>query len=195
MNQHAKNNAMWVGIAALLMLYFGWFAGTVGVSDNEFYNTTVDVFNWMLRIGGICLLIVAILCFARARIGLLFDAVISGIVGLIMTLCAAYWLACGGVVLQYLVYLFFGGLFLNAARGSWIAYAASGPESTVASSGGRGWFGVKPLEPPQPEPEPEPPHPASIRPKSLPDGDEPPPDGYLASLAKEDDEPPTASYE
>jgi hypothetical protein len=195
MNRKAKDNALWIGIVAVLMLYFGWGVGLVGISDNAFYNTTVDIFYWMLKIGGICLLAAAILCFAGLRIGLLLDAVVSAVCGLIMVSCSAYWLIDEGVNLQYVLYVLFGVMFLNAARRSWSSYTATGPGQPDEPSGGQGWLGVKPLEPPKAPAPPEPPHPASIHPQSLPkDGEPPPPDGYLAALADEEDEPPTASF-
>jgi hypothetical protein len=206
MNQQAKDNAVWAGIAALLMLVYGWRYGTVGISDSGFYNTTVAVFNWMLRIGGIGMAGVAIICFAGLRVGLLIDVLVSGICGLIMVACAGYWLLSGGFGFNDLLFLAFGGMFLNAARGCWSAYAASGPAAVGGASAvggpaagggpsaGRGWLGVKPLQPPKPPSPPEPPHPASVRPKTLPEDGQPPPEGYLAALAKEDDEPPTAAH-
>ena len=52
------------------------------------------------------------------------------------------------------------------------------------------------LSPPYSAPVAEAVHPASVRPAALPkDGEPPPPEGYLAALAKEKDEPPTASFE
>lgn len=195
MNRHAKSNAIWTGIAALMMLYFGWGSSLVGTSENAFYNTTVDIFTWTLRVGGICLVVVSAVCLAGLRVGLLLDALASGITGLSFVLCAAYWLAAGGGFdINDLLILIFGGMFLKSARECWTAYAASAADVQAAAPTNRGWFGVKPLEPPKPPAKPEPPHPASIRPKSIPEGGEPPPGGYLAALAKEDEEPPTASF-
>ncbi len=205
MNQQAKDNAVWAGIAALLMLLYGWMYGTVGISDSDFYNTTVAIFNWMLRIGGIGMAGVAIICLVGLRIGLLIDVFVSGICGLIMVACAGYWLLSGGFGLNDLLYLAFGGMFLNAARGCWSAYTASGPAAVGGAAGGgavaggrpsagRGWLGVKPLEPPKSPSPAESAHPASVRPKSFPKDGQPPPEGYLAALAKEEDEPPTAAH-
>ncbi len=189
MNQHARNNAVWAGIAAVLMLFFGWGRGLVGMTDDDFYNTTVAVFEWMLKVGGFALLVVAGMCFAGLRAGLLVDVFVSGIVGLIMVLCSIYWLGHGvtggGFDIQDIMFLVFGFMFLNAARGCWVSYQATGGPRRPA-----------PLVPSIAPRAPEPIHPASLHPDSLPkDGEPPPPDGYLAALAKEKDEPPRASFE
>lgn len=204
MNRDAKDNAVWTGIAAVLMLAYGWGIGLRGTSDSEFHNATVAVFTWMLRTGGIALAAVTVVCALGWRVGLLFDAIVSGICGLIMAACAIYWLTTRGFGLHYLLYLLFGGLFLSAARGCWRAYwlaarpAMSKPPPAPPAAPPRKWLGIETLEPPRPltpPPKAEPPHPASIRPKSLGEGNQPPPEGYLAALAKEDEQPPTASYE
>ncbi|MBN2559665.1 MAG: hypothetical protein JXQ75_01875 [Phycisphaerae bacterium] len=198
MSQDAKDNATWAGIAGLLMLVYGWGMGLAGTSDDDFYNTTVAVFDWMLKIGGLCMVVVAVVCFAGQRTGLLIDVLVSGTCGLIMVLCGIYWLLNDGLYIRYMLYIVFGGMFLKAARDCWLSYFASGAvptgDAATNGAGGRGWLGVKPLEPPKPPnpPKAEAPHPASIRPKSLPKDGEPPPEGYLAALAKEEDEPPAA---
>ncbi len=205
MNENAKGNAFWTALVAMLMLYYGWMVGgwVYPATASSTYITALDAFDWMLKIGGGCFLVVAIICLIGLRIGLLLDAIVSLACGLTFITCCAIWIVGDGLNLQNLVYLAFGALFLNAARrtaGSFFATrscpaAAPGAVAT-GSTGRRGWFGAGvPDAPPSAKP-PEPPHPASIRPKSLPkDGEPPPPDGYLAALSKEDEEPPTASFE
>ncbi len=194
MNPQAKDNAIWAGVAALLMLYFGWGSGLVGISDDAFYNATVAVFVWMLRIGGICMLVVTGVCLLGLRVGLLLDAGVSGLCGLVLVLCGGYWTLHDGFGLQDVLYIVFGFMFLGTARSHWVAFTQSGSDAPREGPSRRGLFGIKPLAPPEPPTKPEPPHPASIRPKSLPESGEPPPDGYLAAMAHEDEEPPTASF-
>ena len=187
MNQHARDNALWAGIAAAMLLFFGW--GTSGwlipADATEFYETTIWVFDWMLKIGGILLAVVAVLCFAGIRLALLCDTFVSGVCGLIMVACPLFWILSDGFGLQYVMYVVFGFMFLNAARGCWVSYRATGGPRRPA-----------PLVPSIAPRAPEPIHPASVHPDSLPaDGEPPPPDGYLAALAKEKDEPPKASFE
>ncbi len=184
----ARQNAVQSGIAAVLMLFFGWGMAAKGISGSAFYNATVDVFYWSLRIGGIALLIAAGLCAAELRVGLLFDAIVSGVCGVLMALIAIYWmLDAGGFDLQSLIYLIFGGGFVSASLSAMRSYRAMGMSggNDVSRSGGQ-----------SPPYKAEAVHPASVRPASFPKaGEPPPPEGYLAALAKEKDEPPTASFE
>jgi hypothetical protein len=179
----SRQNAVQSGIAAVMMLIFGWAFASKGISSSAFYNATVAVFYWSLRIGGIGLAIAAALCAANLRVGLLIDAVVSGLCGALMALIAVYWLIdAGGFDLQLFIYLIFGGGFMSAAVSAMRSYRAMESES------GRARAYTAPVA--------EPVHPASIRPAALPkDGEPPPPEGYLAALAKEQDEPPTASFE
>jgi hypothetical protein len=212
-NPHAVTNAAYAGIAALMMLFFGWFYGLSGISSNAFYNLTVDVFTWTLRIGGLAMLAVAIVCYTGQTVGLLLDAIVSGLCGAIIFGCGAYWLIDGlqggGISINYLLYVIFGGMFLNSARANWQHWAASARPSD-------GFNASPPAVPldqstrtalprrlrargdsPKPEPpnQPEPVHPASVRPESLTDETGPPPGGYLAALAREKEKPPQADYE
>jgi hypothetical protein len=196
---------MQAGISALIMLIVGWAVAAKGISASTFYNTTVDVFFWSLRIGGIAMAIAAALCAADFRIGLLLEAITSAVCGLLMTLIAVYWLIdAGGLDLQYLLYVIFGGGFLTTATSTMRSYQAlraqgghnpaAGAERTGGVFGVPGGGGQSP--PYQRAPVPEAVHPASVRPASLPkESEPPPPEGYLAALAKEKDEPPTASFE
>ena len=191
MNQHARDNAIWAGIAALLMLGYGWGMGGYSTASTypPAYNFFIVLFNWTLKFGGVLLFVVAVVCVLGQRIGLLMDVFVSGMVGAIMVASAACWLGYGitgvGFDMMDLLTLIFGFMFLSAARGCWVSYQATGGPRRPA-----------PLVPSIAPRAPEPIHPASLHPDSLPkDGEPPPPDGYLAALAKEKDEPPTASFE
>lgn len=196
----ARQNAIQAGIAAMLMLFIGWFFASKGISSNRFYNATVDVFYWSLRVGGILMALVAALCAANLRAGLFFDAIVSGVCGVIMALIAIYWLIdAGGGDLQSLIYVIFGGGFVSASISAMRSYRAAGmnggryaEDAAVA----REPSGHGPAYRDHRAPVVEAVHPASVRSEALPkDGEPPPPEGYLAALAKEKDEPPTASFE
>lgn len=199
MNQYAKDNAVWTGLAALFMMFYGWFGGAwiYPASADALYILLFDVFDWMLKIGGGCLAIVAIVCFLGHRLGLLLDAIFSGICGLILAGCPAYWMLKGSVGFQNILFIVLGIFLVREACRSWSAYGSSSHETKRESGEGR-WFGIPTLEPPRAQKPsiPEPPHPASLKSDALPkDGEPPPEEGYLAALAKEKDEPPSASYE
>jgi hypothetical protein len=178
---HSRPTAFNTAFAAVLMLLYGWLAGLEGVSNNEIYNAAVDAFKWTLRLGGIAMLLAAIVCFAGLRIGLLLDALASAGSGAVMLVCVGIWFSQGsGFDLQDVVILLFSLLLIREA---WISFrlfsdTAAATEATTIHA------------------EPIVPHPASVHPPSLPsEGEPPPPEGYLSALAKEKDEPPTASYE
>lgn len=186
MNQHAKQTAATTALAALLMLLYGWYqGGPQGVSNSALYNSSVEVFRWMLRVGGVAMLLTSAVCFVGRRVGLLLDFLVTGLCGAIMLGVGAIGLFAGGAAgMPDILVLIFGFVFLRAAWVSWSLYG-EGP------SGG-GAFPVIAADPPQPERV----HPASVHPDSLPrEGDPPPPDGFLAALSKEKQEPPSASYE
>jgi|GEM_PF-1358780 len=202
MDQRAKQNAFSVGIAAMVMLIYGFAFGGFGVAPDlgPFYETTIHVFNGMLKIGGVALAIVAVLSLAGLRVALLCDFLISGMCGIIMAACGVYWTVQErSFDIQNLMILVFGVMFVRSALVSWSLFgtgeAAAGEGGTPT---GGGWFGRKsaPTQEPQEPVAPEPIHPASVHPSSLPgEGEAPPEEGYLAALSKEDEEPPTASFE
>ena len=186
MNENARRNAVQTAIAALLMLFYGWFVSPKGVSEDAVYNFSVSLFCWMLRIGGILLAITAVICFAGQRVGLLLDFIVSGASGIIMIVSAAYQIKCdvrdNAPIVQNILIVVFGVMFIRAASISFSLYSRSADESPGTA--------VAQLATPAS------PHPASIRSDALPGESEPPPaDGYLAALSKESQTPPTASHE
>lgn len=187
MNDRIRHTAAQALFAGLLMCLYGWFMTAKGVSSSAAYNGIVDVFYWMLRIGGILMLIGGALCYGGMRIGVLVDAITAGVCGAIMLLYGVAGPLTGVKMgINNVLALIFGVLFLSAARGSSMLYLAS-----VGSTAKRPI--VRPVNA---SPVVEPIHPASVRPPGLPGaGDPPPADGYLAALAREDEEPPTASFE
>lgn len=187
MDERARATGIHAAIGALLMLGYGWGMGGFSAlgSASNLYTAAVALFNGMLKFGGIAMAISAAICLTGRGAGLLTDALVSGLCGLVMVGCAIIWIASGGGFdMQDLLILIFGGFFVSGARRSLTEYRS------------RRSVNVPPMRRTRMvEPQP-PPHPASIRPASLSGTDaEPPPDGYLAALSKEKDEPPTASFE
>jgi hypothetical protein len=185
MNTHARQTAATTSLAALLMLLYGWYGGGPhGVSSSELYNAAVDAFRWTLRIGGVAMLLTSAVCFLGRSVGLLLDFLVTGLCGAVMTGVGAVGLLAGGAPgLQDMLVLVFGLVFLRAAWSSWVFYNEAAPVAAPGAGAGR-------------PAAVEPGHPASVHPSSLPNEGQPaPPQGYLAALADEKDEPPTASYE
>lgn len=187
MDERARATGVHAAIGALLMLAYGWGMGGFSAvsSAGKVYLLAVDAFNAMLKFGGVAMAISAGVCLAGQRPGLLMDAIVSGLCGAIMIVCSLVWiLSGGGFDIQDVFILIFGGLFLSGAKRSFVEYGLS---AKVAARPATATSTVE---------APSAPHPASIRPTSLGAlGEEPPPDGYLAALSKEEDEPPTASFE
>lgn len=189
MSDSLRSNGPYSLIPAALMLYFGWMVLTPWEQPESFLQTTGNLLCWTLRLGGVGMGVVALLYFAGLPAARPIETIVSGGAGLLMVFGGG----CGVVIarggdFQAILYVVFGLMFLREARQAWrvhrAALAGAGAEAPVAAA--------RPVSPAAPES----PHPASIRPASLADADRnPPPDGYLDALAKEDDKPPTASYE
>ncbi len=187
MSLNTRNHAGHAAVAAALMLLYGWLFKAIGISGSDFYNAMVDLFFWTLRIGGLILALGAALCAAGTRWGLLVDFAAGGACGLIMALYAISGAIAGlGIGLQDLIILVFAVGLVHSSLASLRTFLAE-----RAPSKPRMAFQAK-----APSPDAAPAHPASIHPESLPEeGDAAPPEGYLAALSKEKDEPPTASFE
>jgi len=118
-------------IAACLMLFFGFGWNLTGISGNAAYDLSVAVFGWTLRIGGLAMLVSALLCGARLAWSLAADAVLSALIGVLLGLTGLVWLAAGDW--QGLLAGVFGVLFVNAARQSWAGHRdipAGRPDAT-----------------------------------------------------------------
>lgn len=192
-NQYARQNGFYALVASLLMLYYGFGPGLwSGFDHGQIYSASFHVFNWVLKGGGLCLLAVAAFSFTGSRLALLFDFLVTGVSGTLMALCAACWTIFERAVdLQNLLVLVFGAMFIRSALGSWSAYGAATRRIDDTAPGRR-----EPASVPKAIAKPTPVHPASVHPKSLPRHGEPPPEeGYLAALAREDEDPPEPSIE
>lgn len=180
-SRYARDNAMYAGFAALLMLYYGFHVGLVGYSDSAIYNTSVSICDWTMKIGGIALAAIAVGGAAGIAEVLAVDAVVSLVIGASFLFCGLIWLLTQGDW-EGLLFIVFGGMFLNAARGCWNSFR-----------GGRQYLPVAPVQDAGP---PRPVHPAAEHPEVLPKADEPPPaEGYLARLAREKRNAPRADHE
>lgn len=173
-------------LTAILLLFFGWYAGfTVDPAQvGPVYAGAVTLFNWTLRIGGVALLVVCVVCLLGEPKGVLLDAIIAALAGLIFLSCALIWMIKGsGIDLLDLLVFASACILLGGARRSFNLW-----RSGLAPVAG---FPVVNASPP----ESQAPHPASIRPMGLPTETDPPPeDGFLAALGREKDEPPPDSF-
>lgn len=181
-SRFARGNAAYAAIAAALLLYYGFGLPMKGISDSAMYNLSVDVATWTMKIGGIGMALVVLGSLIGRPEALLADAVLSGLIGLSFVLTGVVRFVWGNT--QGLLFLIFGLMFVSAARTCWRVY-----RGTVYDD-----FGFRSQAAPPPDARPV--HPASIHPEVLPkDGEPPPPEGYLAALAREKKEPGKAEYE
>lgn len=183
MDNQPRQAASYTAVSGFVMLLYGAYLLNSGFSAaagaSAIYSLAVEVFKWTLLAGGLLLLLAAVICLAGHRNGLLLDAVVSGMSGIILVICAGIWMLKGkGFDIQDAVILIFGVILIREAAASWRSFGATVPAES----------------PPVIPVVPESPHPASIHPDTLPIGEEPP-EGYLAALSKEKQEPPSASYE
>jgi hypothetical protein len=110
-------------IAGVLMLVIGFEFERIGASDSDFYNSSVEAFNWIMRIGGGAMLLVAALGWIRWSGAFVADAVGSGLIGVALGIEALIWLSKSDIGNGILV-LVFSLMFLNSARHSWLASRA-----------------------------------------------------------------------
>ena len=162
--------------AVLFFIFAGQFTG---ISTSDWYNFTVDLFNWTLRAGYVAYAVIAVLCYVGVWPALLVDAVVT-------MACSASFLIVGiewarqGELNGYLC-LLFCIMFAAAGRHSFQTWRRRRP-------------GIRTGEPVAASPAPA--HPAAEHPDVLPAGDQPPPaEGYLAALAREKKDAPRADLE
>ncbi|MBK8269533.1 MAG: hypothetical protein IPK83_15015 [Planctomycetes bacterium] len=178
MNRHASQNAGMAAFAGLILLVFGiWYLRhpmSPAFKRGEFYEFLFVLFRWTLCIGGVSLLGVAVICMIGKSIGLLLDAIVSGLVGILLLVCAVGWICYeSSVDLTNIVVLLVSLMLLKEG------YANFNLWRVTAEAG---------LVPRAVVPRPEAP-PVKIASGILPkEGEPPPPEGYLAALAKEKDE-------
>jgi hypothetical protein len=107
--------------AGVLMVLVGFWLGLEGTSKSGTYNTSVTVFNWLMRIGGIAMLIVAAMAYLNWRPILAFDAAAAVVIGGMMVLVSLLWIANNDLI-QGVVVLFFGGMFVKSGIQSWLMF-------------------------------------------------------------------------
>jgi hypothetical protein len=189
MYEPARRNAAYTLVVGLVLLLYGWMVRPVYSDElGSFYNATLDVFFWTLRFGGGVFVVIGVLAFGGLRAALLLDALASAICGAVMLLCGLYWMKEIGFDLSRILFVFFGIMFLRAAKGSFTLFGGGEPAAVAADAAGSQEHSAG-------IPSDQSVHPASQHPDSLPGEDQPPPpEGYLAALSKDKTEPPDAAF-
>ncbi len=179
MNRHAKDNAGFSLTAGLILLAFGFYFGIGSYIDHgPFYVFLIHLFRWTVRLSGFAFLVIAGISWMGHRVGLLLDAIVSALCGGVMVGCVIGWMFFErGLDLINVVSVLLGLMLLRSGYTNLLVFRES------ASDPGRP-RGAFPTIVQQP---------LNISSTVLPkEGEPPPPEGYLAALAKEKDDPPNS---
>jgi hypothetical protein len=112
--QRVRSHALSTGIAAGLLLFFGFFRGLSADTGNVLYDGSVTAFTWSLKIGGITLGAAALGCLSGLRWAMMLDGAASIVLGAVFVGVAAVWTVNGdmdGVLVGI-----FSIMFLYAGR-------------------------------------------------------------------------------
>lgn len=207
-----RQNVMSAGIAAALLLYFG-FGALALVDAQSLAEKGHNAFIYVLRVGGILSLIAAFLCMTGKLPALAYDGVTTLLTGVAMAICVVLMMSEYAVFLNAIIAVLFVVAGFRDTR-AWLGLlqmkivqankeaggsSVSDRESGESMAVTKGYVTMpvidrKPPETITPPPNPEPPisssPPVTIEPPQAeePIADEPAPDGFLASFAPEQDD-------
>lgn len=108
-----RHNTGSAALAAACLIYFGFFHLAKPVGDDLFSVASL-VFVYTLQIGGALMAMVVLLSLLGHAIALLLDAVVSVGIGVLFALTGVAMLLGGGDVLQTVLNVMFGAMFLAA---------------------------------------------------------------------------------
>lgn len=172
MNRFESDRAYTPAIFGVFLLVLGFvFDLNVYSNHGPLYVLSIHAYNWTLRVGGLLLLVTAGLCAPGWRIGPLLYFVVSATAGVILLACVVTWIAFErGLDLFTIITLLIAGSLIRNGYSGWVFWRVTAVEGADRA----------PSVPVDATP--------SVRISSdvLPSADEsPPPEGYLAALAKE----------
>ena len=122
-----RRQALWAGIAACVMLYFGL---STGFSD----DLSGEVLRCTLVYGGICMAVSTLLLLSGQRFALFFDGIVAMAVGGALVLSGLLWFGYLKSIDRTLILgLLFGYLFFTSGLRSYKDYLQSRPLLTAAS--------------------------------------------------------------
>lgn len=107
-----RRNAGPAGLAAALLLFFGFYY-LARPSGSDLFSIAALVFYYTLRIGGIAMAIVALWSLSGHTAALFVDAIVSVAIG-VMLLLTGLGLLTGGDLLQTVLNVVIGGMFISA---------------------------------------------------------------------------------
>lgn len=123
MASRVRQNAPSAAIAAVLMIYFGFFVLAKPAGADLFHRAAL-VFCFTLRIGGIIMALIAVGSLVGHRVVLLVDGIASPAIGALFVLSALAMLFDGGGAFNCGLYVVFGAMFVSAGVRNWREYFA-----------------------------------------------------------------------
>jgi len=130
-SRRVRSNAVWAGIGAALLLYFGY--STVFLSSDAWtVRAGALVIQYTLKAGGWALALATAWLATGMRPALRFDAVVSVLIG-VGFLSGGALLLVAGPDLQSMLYVVFAVMFLGAGRNSWREHALLSRTEAVTS--------------------------------------------------------------
>ncbi len=176
-----RQNAGPAAVGAAFLLYFGFFH-LAEPTGTELFDRASWVFYHTLRIGGVAMAVVAVWSLLGQPITLAVDALITVAIGALLILTGIGMVVDGGGMIQTAINVVCGGMFISSGVRNWRDYrllcaTPASPASTIPiPSSSSSWGesrseGVSRREQIVPRRE-------TIEPSA------PPPEGFLASLAK-----------
>ena len=118
-----RGNAGSAGLAAALLIFFGFFYVAKPTGSDLFARSAL-AFVYALRVGGIAMAGLAVWSLLGHRLVLIVDALVSVTIGVVFGLSGVGMLIGGGDVLQVVLNVVFGGMFISAGLRNGRAYSS-----------------------------------------------------------------------
>ena len=154
---YVRRNAGSTGLAAACLLFFGFFRFSFQ-PVTDLFTLGDAVFNYTLRIGGVLMALIAVWSLTGHVSVLLADGIISIVIGALLAFSGvAMMIGAGGIGLNQVLYVVFGGMFISAGVRSWRYYLlvarthAGLPEGRAGVDGSDAHSRDEPLESTSPE--------------------------------------------
>lgn len=192
-----RQNVAPAAIGTAFLVYFGFFA-MAEPAGTDLYHRAALIFYHTLRLGGLAMGAVALWSMLGRPITLAVDAVVTFLIGVLLILTGLAMAVDGGAMIQTVINVVCGGMFISSGLRNWRDYQfyAAPSELDAPSVRTKDFTGIEPHDRAVPE----------IRRKFSPPSQKddhverkeqrqasvpttPPPEGFLASLAKKP--PPT----
>ncbi|MCP4250366.1 MAG: hypothetical protein GY778_25260 [bacterium] len=120
--------ALWSAIAAALMLYFRYPRGSWILPSENPGRAGGLIFINTLEFGGWAMVLTTLGLLAAVRRALAFDAIASGLIGVLFVISGILLFSGGGI--QPILYGVFGLMFIGSGRNSWREYVLLAPAAS-----------------------------------------------------------------